>query len=510
MNHELALSILKQLSSQGVKTLAVCAGARNAPFIHILEKSEGFEVLSFFDERSAAFFALGRARRDERPVAVLTTSGTAVSELLSAGIEAFYSNVPLVLLTSDRPKRLRGSGAPQTIKQKDIFQNYAEFIYDLDVPMDIRLSLRRPTHINVCFDEPLKTKHSQELYKFEIENVEKETQRSLFENEREDFEKSLVVVGSLTPSEREALKPWLEVLSVPVFYEVNSGLKSMNQPKDNQILGGEKMLSQMLRSGDIENVIRIGDVPLGRYWRDLDRLEIPTLSISSKPFKGTEKSRLIHQNLEEVDIAKFNLKPWDFHSWQKESAVKQKKIDHLMDTYPLSEAAWFRKLLFWIPEGQAIYVGNSLPVRLIDLVGESSWEFSGNRGANGIDGQLSSAFGWFKPDTMNTLIAGDLTTLYDSNGLWMSETLKRQNTSVNLLVINNGGGKIFSRIFEEKLFQNRHQLNFSAMADMWGWKYHALNHESEIWPEAGLNLLECCPDQEQDQEFWEEYDQLWQ
>ena len=141
MNHELALSILKQLSAQGVKTLAVCAGARNAPFIHILEKSEGFEVLSFFDERSAAFFALGRAKREERPVAVLTTSGTAVSELLSAGIEAFYSNVPLVFLTSDRPKRLRGSGAPQTIKQKDIFQNYAEFIYDLDTSMEIQVVL---------------------------------------------------------------------------------------------------------------------------------------------------------------------------------------------------------------------------------------------------------------------------------------------------------------------------------------------------------------------------------
>jgi 2-succinyl-5-enolpyruvyl-6-hydroxy-3-cyclohexene-1-carboxylate synthase len=121
VNIESAKQILLQLFKQGVKTLCLCPGARNAPFIALLEKNKNFEVLSFFDERSAGFFALGRSRRDGQPVAVLTTSGTAVSELLSPVIEAHYTHTPLVVLSSDRPKRLRGTGAPQAIEQAQIF-----------------------------------------------------------------------------------------------------------------------------------------------------------------------------------------------------------------------------------------------------------------------------------------------------------------------------------------------------------------------------------------------------
>ena len=121
MNLEKADQILQQLARAGVSTICLCPGARNAPFVKLLSEKKGFEVLSFYDERSAGFFALGRARRDQAPVVVCTTSGTAVSELLSPVIEAFYSNTPLVILSADRPKRLRGTGAPQAIEQWNIF-----------------------------------------------------------------------------------------------------------------------------------------------------------------------------------------------------------------------------------------------------------------------------------------------------------------------------------------------------------------------------------------------------
>src|SRR5437660_6928154 len=142
----------------GVETFCVCGGSRNAPLIASLSVEAGFSrpvpaeagthTYSFVDERSAAFFALGRARLTERPVAVITTSGTAAAELLPAAIEAHYSGVPLILITADRPARYRGTGAPQAIEQEEIFGIYAA----RDAATWTRPG---PLHINVEFDEPL-------------------------------------------------------------------------------------------------------------------------------------------------------------------------------------------------------------------------------------------------------------------------------------------------------------------------------------------------------------------
>lgn len=141
-----AREILATLRNLGVKDFVVCGGSRNAPLIAALTGPDTYTT--FVDERSAAFFALGRAKRDERPVAVVTTSGTAVGELLPATIEAFYSGVPLILVTADRPARFRGTGAPQSIDQAGIFGGYATTAID-------GWSQRTPLHINIEFDEPL-------------------------------------------------------------------------------------------------------------------------------------------------------------------------------------------------------------------------------------------------------------------------------------------------------------------------------------------------------------------
>jgi 2-succinyl-5-enolpyruvyl-6-hydroxy-3-cyclohexene-1-carboxylate synthase len=138
-----ARAIIERVRGLGVIDFCVCGGSRNAPLIAAL--ASGY---TFVDERSAAFFALGRAKRDGRPVAVITTSGTAAAELLPAAVEAFYSGVPLILITADRPARFRGSGAPQSIEQVGLFGVYAAT--DID-----RWTRRTPLHINVEFDEPL-------------------------------------------------------------------------------------------------------------------------------------------------------------------------------------------------------------------------------------------------------------------------------------------------------------------------------------------------------------------
>jgi 2-succinyl-5-enolpyruvyl-6-hydroxy-3-cyclohexene-1-carboxylate synthase len=162
-----ARAIIERVRSVGATDFCVCGGSRNAPLLAVLAQlavgrsplADGSpptangqrptaNVLSFVDERAAAFFALGRAKRDGKPVAVITTSGTAVAELLPATIEAWYSATPLVLITADRPARFRGTGAPQSIEQAGLFGVYAATDFDA-------WNRRTPLHINVEFDEPL-------------------------------------------------------------------------------------------------------------------------------------------------------------------------------------------------------------------------------------------------------------------------------------------------------------------------------------------------------------------
>jgi 2-succinyl-5-enolpyruvyl-6-hydroxy-3-cyclohexene-1-carboxylate synthase len=146
-NLERARQLVATVRAQGVREFCVCAGSRNSPLLMVLGASDA-KTYSFVDERSAAFFALGRAKRDGLPVAVVTTSGTAVAELLPAAVEAFYSSTPLVFVTADRPERYRGTGAPQCIDQPNIFGSYAETSVE-------RWSRTKALHLNVEFDEPL-------------------------------------------------------------------------------------------------------------------------------------------------------------------------------------------------------------------------------------------------------------------------------------------------------------------------------------------------------------------
>lgn len=146
-NVELARRLIGEVRAAGVADFCVCAGSRNSPLLYVLGQSDA-RLFSFFDERSAAFFALGRSKQHGAPVCVVTTSGTAVAELLPAAIEAYYSGIPLLLLTADRPARFRGTGAPQSIEQVGLFGVYAETSLET-------WSRARPLHLNVEFDEPL-------------------------------------------------------------------------------------------------------------------------------------------------------------------------------------------------------------------------------------------------------------------------------------------------------------------------------------------------------------------
>lgn len=146
-NIERARRLVQQVRDFGTNDFCACSGSRNSPLLAVLGSIDA-QIFSFVDERSAAFFALGLIKRHGRPAAVVTTSGTAVAELLPAVVEAHYSGLPLLLITADRPARHRGSGAPQTIEQVGIFGAYAATAVE-------GWARNRPLHINIEFDEPL-------------------------------------------------------------------------------------------------------------------------------------------------------------------------------------------------------------------------------------------------------------------------------------------------------------------------------------------------------------------
>jgi 2-succinyl-5-enolpyruvyl-6-hydroxy-3-cyclohexene-1-carboxylate synthase len=146
-NLDVARRLIDGVVAAGAREVCVCAGSRNSPLLAVLGASE-LRLFSFFDERSAAFFAVGRSKLHGAPVAVVTTSGTAVAELLPATIEAYYSGIPLILISADRPARFRGTGAPQSIEQVGLFGAYASTSLD-------SWTRTAPLHLNVEFDEPL-------------------------------------------------------------------------------------------------------------------------------------------------------------------------------------------------------------------------------------------------------------------------------------------------------------------------------------------------------------------
>ena len=535
-NLELASDVLRELIARGVKEFCICPGARNAPLVSLLSTQKmGLRVYSFFEERSAAFFALGRIRRTSSPVAVVTTSGTAVGELLPAVMEAYYTQLPLVLLTADRPRRYRGSGAPQAAEQVGIFGIYAGYSFDLQEDERADLSSviwNCPIHFNLCFDEPLLDLDSQmdslllgassfspaDQLDFYFDSNSLAEVRSFFQA----VQYPMVIVGMLQPKEREAVTDLLLTLQCPTYLEATSGLREEKKLAPFQIKLSDRV-QERIKEGHYpwDGVIRIGGIPTLRLWRDLDLdlKAMKVLSVSSAPFTGLGRSSalfmgpievLARQIIREVQDGGWRLEPQSLAQWLALDQKKQVALEALLHEAVNSEPSFFHALSQQIPQESVVYVGNSLPIRQWDLAAtyeSQAFDLWASRGLNGIDGQVSTFLGYAHPKKENWAILGDLTALYDLPGPWILPQLKE--TIVNLVVINNGGGKIFSRMFEDPIFQNVHSTRFKAWADLWGLDYECWEEISQIRTGAQKSrIIEVRPDEFTTQRFWKSYQTL--
>jgi 2-succinyl-5-enolpyruvyl-6-hydroxy-3-cyclohexene-1-carboxylate synthase len=180
------------------------------------------------------------------------------------------------------------------------------------------------------------------------------------------------------------------------------------------------------------------------------------------------------------------------------------KRDRLLAQFPLSEPAWFQFLSRQIPVDGRLFIGNSLPIREWDFAAEpgSTSDVYANRGANGIDGLISTFAGVADEKKSNWAIIGDLSALYDLSGPWALRS--RQLLDFNLVLVNNGGGQIFNRLFGNPKFLNAHELHFENWAKMWNLDYRLLREPSDIQP--GKQVIEILPDAEQTAEFWKEWE----
>jgi 2-succinyl-5-enolpyruvyl-6-hydroxy-3-cyclohexene-1-carboxylate synthase len=308
----------------------------------------------------------------------------------------------------------------------------------------------------------------------------------------------LVILGALAEDDRPRVREFAIALNAPVYAVALSGMREDPALEHLNIKSGERIIG----TGNFDGVIRIGGVPTLRFWRDLDeaKRDLPVISYSSVRFTGLSRGEV--QSLE--SLPEPNAVHRDAAFFERDAAIAA-KIGRILDEEKTSEPAIFRALSRELPPRSRVYLGNSLPIREWDLFASRAprgFVYEANRGANGIDGQLSTFFGWCTDDAENVAIIGDLTALYDLNAPWIVPQLD-PGTRLRIFIVNNGGGRIFSRVaslkamdpaVKSRIVENEHSLRFAKWAAMW---------------DLEERVIEKVPDSDATRRAWEKYDALW-
>ena len=449
------------------------------------------------------------------PCAVVTTSGTAVAELLPAMIEAHYQGRPLVALTADRPASFRGTGAPQSINQVGIFGVHAG---NGDFAAWDR---RSPWHLNVELEEEFEPGEWSGP-----DHVATNTQAvwprlavsGLARWLKDDLYRGLVLmIGGLEPEDREDVFHFALDLGVPVVAEATSGLR--------EALAGLVLpdADRTLKAQPPGKVLRLGTVPSGRFWRDLEvlpqtevwnvcRSGFPGLARESETITG-QVGRVVRA-LGEIESAD------DALDYLPDSSRRAAEFDELLEAYPDSEPGMIRTVSHYAALSSGVFLGNSLPIREWNLFAQRDRpipEARANRGVNGIDGQISTWLGSSAAREDAWCVIGDLTALYDLNAPAMLGQVV--NKGRVLVVINNGGGAIFSRVprlqsmgsRSKELMKNPHEVSLEGWAAMWGMDYVKIKTVDDFDAlEAGDRMLvvEIFPSVKETEGFWEKWDAL--
>ncbi|RMB56974.1 2-succinyl-5-enolpyruvyl-6-hydroxy-3-cyclohexene-1-carboxylic-acid synthase [Dokdonia sinensis] len=525
-----AQSIVSLCLSKGIDRVVISPGSRNAPLTIEFTKNDSIQSYSIVDERCAAFFALGMAQQLRKPVAIVCTSGSALLNYYPAIAEAFYSDIPLVVLSADRPVERIDIGDGQTIRQKNVFENHILFsanLYSEVVPSDVVVDKRvatklqesrrhneqeinkalntaiedcGPVHINVPFYEPL-YEMTDETAPAPIHIFPKISEKTLTDSELASYQntwnnarKKIVLVGVLAPDSLE--QQYINILaadpSVIVFTETTSNLHHDNFfTRIDNIVGA--LDDDGFRALQPEVLLTFGGMVISKKIKNFLRNYQPQHHWHVDPKKAYDTYFCLNRHFEVSPNTFFKA----FFSgtkkvksdFQEDWLAIRTYRDVLHNKY-ISEMPWcdfkaFDAVLSAIPDGTLLQVGNSSAIRyaqLFDL--NKTLPVYCNRGTSGIDGSTSTAIGAaIAQDKPTTLITGELSFLYDSNALWNSHIPK----DFKIIVINNSGGGIFRILpnrdkdtdtFDE-YFETTHNLSAVQLCAMYGFNYLKAENEEE-------------------------------
>lgn len=544
----------------GLKSAVICPGSRSSPLTVAFANNCGVSTIPILDERSAAFFALGKAKQTNLPIVLVCTSGTAGANFYPAIIEASESSIPLIILTADRPSELRNCHAGQTIDQVRLYGNYPNWYAELAIPeanMRMLCYLRQNViqawerslfpiagvvHLNLPFREPLAPIVQPEVQALESDFPTEDFFAHLaFTNHHKvnsliehvpDFSvtKGIIIAGLAEPEEPEAYCKEIALiakkLNFPVLAEALSPLRNYQDLNPNLIVTYDLILrnNDLAESLSPEIVIQLGELPTSKILRNwLEQLDISRYIIESSP----ENLDPLHGNtiylrnyikdfahtlnqIVETKISNQYLRQWLNLERQARDAIAEKmqSLDILFE----GKVSWL--LSQQLPFQTPLFIANSMSVRYAEFFWQPNNQYIKpyfSRGANGIDGTLSTALGIAYNNQSTVLLTGDLALLHDTNGFLIRNKFQGHLT---IIVINNNGGGIFEMLsiasfdppFEE-YFATPQGVDLSQLCITYAVEHKLINHWQELasflnpLPTKGIRVLEIPTNRKADA-YW--------
>lgn len=547
-----AQCLIEELVRLGVTRYVIAPGSRSAPLILAITQHPQVTCYSHFDERGAGFFALGLAQRLNQPAAVVTTSGSAVANLLPAVVEARQAQLPLILLTADRPPELINCGANQAIVQPGIFSHFTVRNCYLDAPakgFDPVLllektdtccfpELRGPVHINCAFREPLYPEHDHEEGLPPLQDCQGlppewlnstktwlalscpperacdslgDTKALFADGDWTQWQgcRGILLAGQLTPAEGAAVARLAIQLGWPLLADIQAHCRM--QPDLDTGSSGSGAVTPVygyydfwLRSEKAVNIFSQAEllVQFGghltskrlqqwiqqqapeEHWcvADTEYCPDPDHRVS-RWFKASVKTMAerFSAGMLAGNSGASPWQPWLEDLNQLESGCHETLTGYFRQAENLTEVSVCWHLARLLPSASQCFLGNSMPVRLMDMLTQRSQiHWFSQRGASGIDGVLAHTCGIARASSgVTTLIVGDLSLLHDINSLALSGELQGDNCQPCIVVaINNNGGNIFRFLpvpenVRCRWFQTPHGLSFRALCDGFGVRYEA-------------------------------------
>ncbi|MGP7819694.1 2-succinyl-5-enolpyruvyl-6-hydroxy-3-cyclohexene-1-carboxylic-acid synthase [Niallia sp. 01092] len=523
-------AFVNELVHNGIENVVISPGSRSTPIAMVMAEQKQLKIHVHVDERAAAFFALGMAKASKKPTVLVCTSGTAAANYFPAIIEATISRIPLLVLTADRPHELRDVGAPQAINQIELYGGKVKWFMEMSPPIGTKEMLRYvktvsaravstalqepkgPVHLNLPFREPLipdlenlqtyQSEKDHEKY-IHIETGELTISEDYFQylaKRLSNYANGIIICGEIDKEDfSSSIIQLAKTLKFPILADPLSQLRTGEEDLEYIIDTYDTFLRnetvQKTLKPDI--VIRFGSMPVSKaltlFLKEQNEIEQLVID-GGAGFRDPNQltSEMIY--CDEVLFCQ-KLIPYlkkcsinhEFVSWQNINKVTKKALMQIKNKAEMSEAKLFSLLGELLPENAALFVGNSMPIRDLDTFFHTQLKkitIYANRGANGIDGTVSTALGVGAVKQPLFLVLGDLTFFHDANGLIAA---KQFDIPVTIFLINNNGGGIFSFLPQanhkkhfEALFGTPLDLDFKHLITMYKGQYELIEKWSQL------------------------------